>query len=71
MCNTYDDASEMSGLLKEVIDCKKAAIVAILFLYLVYLATTALIYFFELRKAEEKAESIKTLKRFKLDIEQR
>ena len=71
MCNTYNDASEMQGLLKEVIDCKKAAIVTILFLYLIYLATTAIIYFFEIRNPKERAEAIKTLKAFKLDIEQR
>jgi hypothetical protein len=49
MCNTYADAAEMQGLLKEVINCKKAAIVAIFFIYLIYLATTALLYFFEIR----------------------
>eukprot|EP00347_Sterkiella_histriomuscorum_P009650 403340395 len=71
MCNTYADASEMSGLLTEVINCKKAAIVAVFFLYLIYIATTALTHFFEIRSPKEKQEIIKKLKLFKLDIEQR
>lgn len=69
MCNTYADADEMSGLLTEVINCKKAAIVAVFFLYLIYIATTALIYFFEIRKSRE--DMVKKLKEFKIDIEQR
>ncbi|CDW75486.1 UNKNOWN [Stylonychia lemnae] len=69
MCDTWEDATEMSGLLTEVVSCKKATIVAVFFLYLLYIGVTAAIYFFENKKEREVLN--RKLKAFKLDLEQR
>ena len=67
MCDTWADASEMSGLLTEVVSCKKATIVVVFFLYLLYIAVTGGIYFFENKK--ERVDLVRKLKAFKLDLE--
>ena len=66
MCDTYEDATEMSSLLTEVVSCKKAAIVAMFFLYLVYLVITGATYLMEYKKNDD---ALKKLKAVKLDIE--
>lgn len=63
MCNTWEDATDMSGLMNETISCKKAAIVVVFMIYLIYIGTTGVIYFFETR--ENKDLAIKKLKLFK------
>jgi hypothetical protein len=58
----------MIPLLKETVHCKKATIVAVFFIYIMYLLTTGLIYVLEYKKREE---SVRKLKAFKLELEQR
>lgn len=66
MCDTLGDAYEMAGLLSEVVSCKKATIVVILFIYLAYLALVAFIYVFEHKKNDVAVERLKAIK---LDVE--
>ena len=70
MCDSYASALSYAGHLKETIQCKKAAIVAVFFVYILLQVVTGAIHFLELRKKEEKAELIKGLRGFKRDIEQ-
>ena len=67
MCDTWQDANEMAGLLTEVVSCKKAAIVVVFFLYLTYITTTALIYFLEYK--ENYKVGVRKIKVFKLELE--
>lgn len=68
MCDTLEDAYEMADLVSEVVSCKKAAIVVVFFLYILYALTTGGIYFMEYKKNDE---AVKKLKAIKLDLEQR
>lgn len=68
MCDTWDDANEMMPLLDEVVSCKKAAIVTVFFIYLMYSAVTGLIYILEWKNKDELCQKFKN---FKLDIEQK
>jgi hypothetical protein len=68
MCDTYADAVEMSGLLSEVVSCKKATIVMAFFVYILYALLTGAIYFLEYKKNDEMVAKFKAIK---LDIEQR
>jgi len=66
MCDTADEARGMASLLGEVVGCKKAAIVTVFFIYLLYITVTAGIYFMEYKK---KDDFVKKLKAIKLDLE--
>jgi hypothetical protein len=68
MCDTLGDAYEMADLLSEVVSCKKATIVVVLFVYLAYLALVAFIHFQEYKKNTDNVEKLKAIK---LDVEQR
>ncbi len=68
MCDTASDASEMAGLLSEVVQTKKATIVMVFFVYVVYCLVTGAIYFFEYKKNEDMMQKMKAIKQ---DIEQR
>ena len=54
--------------LKQTVHCKKAAIVAVFFLYLLYSTVTALLYFLTFRRKDSKW--LPLLSSFKRDIEQ-
>lgn len=69
MCETLVSALEYSPLLSETVSCKRAAIVIGFFTYLVHQLVTAAVHFMEIKKKDEK--TIKALRGFKLDIEQR
>ncbi len=69
MCETTESYAEYADYLSETVSCKKAAIVIGFFTYLMYCGVTGGIHFMENQKKDEKM--IKSLKGFKLDIEQR
>lgn len=62
-------AADYSSLLGETVSCKRAAIVIGFFTYLLHQLVTGAVHYMEIKKKDEKM--IKTLKGFKLDIEQR
>ena len=56
MCDTWEVANDMASKVLDTVNCKKAAIVAVFFIYLMYLVFTAAIYFIEYKWPEEKQE---------------
>lgn len=69
MCQTFEEALSYGDLLQETVGCKKAAIVVVFFIYILYTLLTGAIYFLEFKQKDAKL--IQACKNFKNDIEQK